>query len=57
MKRGRKARDVDARDLKIVELERQNQRLTVRAERAEALVELQKKIASLLGTPCPGDKS
>lgn len=55
-KRGRKAREVDSRDRKIVELERQVQRVTVRAERAEALVELQKKIASLLGTPIPGDK-
>ena len=55
-KRGRKAREVDAHDRKIIELERQIQRLTARAERAEALVDLQKKVASLLGTPFPGDK-
>jgi transposase len=56
-KRGRKAREVDARDRKIAEQERQIARLTSRAERAEALVELQKKVASLLGTPFEDDKS
>jgi transposase len=55
-KRGRKAREVDARDRKIAEQERQIARLTTRAERAEALVELQKKVASLLGTPFESDK-
>jgi len=56
-KRGRKAREVDARDRKIAEQERQIARLTSRAERAEALVDLQKKVASLLGTPFEDDKS
>jgi hypothetical protein len=55
-KRGRKAREVDARDRLIAEQQRQIARLTTRAERAEALVELQKKVASLLGTPFEGDK-
>jgi transposase len=55
-KRGRKAREVDARDREIAELQRKVARLTTRAERAEALVELQKKVASLLGTPFEGDK-
>jgi transposase-like protein len=50
-KRGPKATPPDARDKKIAELERQTARLTARAERAEALVELQKKVAALLGTP------
>jgi transposase len=50
-KRGRKKVEVDARDRKITELQRENERLLARAERAEALVELQKKVASLLGTP------
>ena len=40
----------DARDKKIAELERRNARLTARAERAEALVEIQNKVAQLLGT-------
>lgn len=54
--RGRKRVEVDARDRKIVELQRENAKLTARAERAEALVELQKKVASLLGTPLEGGK-
>ena len=56
-RRGRKRVEVDARDRKIVELQRENAKLTARAERAEALVELQKKVASLLGTPLESDKS
>ena len=36
---------------KVVALEREMTRLKARAERAEALVELQKKVAELLGTP------
>lgn len=55
-KRGRKGVEVDARDRKIVELQRENAKLAARAERAEALVELQKKVASLLGTPLEGGK-
>lgn len=38
---------------KVAALERTVSRLTARAERAEALVELQKKVAELLGTPLP----
>jgi transposase len=56
-KRGRKRIEVDARDRKITELQRENAKLTARAERAEALVELQKKVAALLGTPLESDKS
>ena len=56
-KRGRKPAPPDPRDKKIVELERQNARLTARAERAEALVEVQKKVASLLGYPLESEKS
>jgi transposase len=36
---------------RIEQLERENRRLTKRAERAEALVDLQKKVAALLGNP------
>jgi transposase-like protein len=50
-KRGPKPTVADARDKKIVEQERAIVRWQHRAERAEALVELQKKIAALLGTP------
>ena len=50
-KRGRKAGPVDARARRIVALEREVARATARAERAEGLVELQKKLATLLGHP------
>ena len=36
---------------RIEQLERENRRLQARAERAEALVDLQKKVAALLGKP------
>src|SRR6266478_8445001 len=49
--RGPRAAQPDAREKKIAEQEREIARLTTRAERAEALVELQKKLAALLGTP------
>ncbi len=52
-KRGRKAKERDGRDQRISQLERENARLRARAERAEALVEDQKKVALLLGTPLP----
>jgi len=55
-KRGRKRLEVDVRDRKIVEQGREIARLTARAERAEALVDLQKKVASLLGTPLEDGK-
>ncbi len=38
---------------KVAALEREVSRQKARAERAEALVELQKKVAELLGTPLP----
>jgi transposase-like protein len=38
---------------KVAALEREVAHQTARAERAEALVELQKKVAELLGTPLP----
>jgi transposase len=41
----------DPRDKQIAELERETARWRRRAERAEALVEIQKKVAALLGTP------
>jgi transposase len=55
-KRGRKRVEIDARDRKIAEQAREIAKLTARAERAEALVDLQKKVASLLGTPLEGGK-
>jgi transposase-like protein len=49
--RGPKANVPDARDRRVIELEREIARLKARAERAEALVEIQKKVAALLGLP------
>jgi transposase-like protein len=56
-KRGPKAIVPDPRDKKIAEQERTIVRWQQRAERAEALVELQKKMAALLGTPVDSEKS
>jgi len=50
-KRGPATRVVDPRAKRIAELEREATRWRKRAERAEALVEVQKKVAALLGTP------
>src|SRR6266404_4606970 len=47
--RGPKATPPDPRDKKMAEQEREIVRWKQRAERAEALVELQKKVAALLG--------
>ena len=44
---------MDARDRKIAQLQRQVERATERAERAEALVELQKKLSRLMGITLP----
>jgi transposase-like protein len=48
-KRGPAARVPHPLERKVVELERQIKRLTWRAERAEGLVEVQKKVAELMG--------
>lgn len=56
-KRGPKATPVDPRDKKIAELERDLARQTKRAERAEAIAEIQKKVAALLGRPFPSEDS
>ena len=54
--RGPKATPPDPREKTIAEQEREIARLSKRAERAEALVELQKKLAVLLGTPLESEK-
>jgi transposase-like protein len=51
--RGPKAKVADPRDKRIVELERDNRRLKARLERAEALIEVQKKLSQLLGSESP----
>ena len=52
-KRGPQARPPDPGAKRIAELERENRRLRNRAERAEALVEVQKKLSELLGIDLP----
>jgi transposase len=56
-KRGPARRVVDPRDKRIAELEGERTRWQRRAERAEALVELQKQVAALLGTPLTDEPS
>lgn len=53
--RGPKTNVPDARDRRMAELEREIARLKARADRAEALVEIQKKVAALLAMPIDGD--
>jgi transposase-like protein len=52
-RRGPKPATRDGRDQRIVQLERECARQRARAERAEALVEIQKKVAQLLGLQLP----
>jgi hypothetical protein len=52
-KRGPKGQVRDERDQRIRELERENRRLRARAERAEALIEVQKKVSEILGIKLP----
>jgi transposase len=56
-KRGPRAVPVDARDKKIADQAREIAKLTARAERAEAIAEIQKKVAALLGRPFPSEES
>lgn len=48
-KRGPQPKLVDERDRKIAEQQREIARLTARAKKAEALLDLQKKVSELLG--------
>ena len=52
-KRGPKAKPVDPRDGKLVEQERQIARLEKRLQRAEAIIDLQKKVSEILGIQLP----
>ena len=56
-KRGPVRRVADSRDKKLAEQAREISRWQQRAARAEALVELQKQVAALLGTPLTGEPS
>ncbi len=49
-KRGRK-RTSDARDVELQKLRRDNAKLTKKLKQAEAIIDIQKKVAALLGNP------
>jgi transposase len=52
-KRGRKATEVNPLERDVAELKRALAKAELRAKRAEALVELQKKVSELLGVQLP----
>ena len=54
-KRGRKATAVDPRDREIADLKREKARLEARLEKAEAIIDVQKKVSLLLGIDLPPD--
>ena len=54
--RGPRPQRPDPRDRRIAELERETRRLQARLERAEGLIEVQKKVAQLLGVPLASDE-
>jgi transposase len=56
-KRGPARQVRDPRDKRIAELERETARWRKRAERAEALVEVPKKLSAFLGTPLEPEHS
>jgi len=49
VKRGRKARTVDTQGQRVVDLQRENERLRQRLVQAETIIEVQKKVSLLLG--------
>ncbi len=53
-KRGRKARPVDPQAQRVAELERENARLRDKLEKAETIIEVQKKLSQLLASPQEG---
>ena len=54
--RGPKTKPVDPREKKLVEQAREIARLQARLERAEGLIEIQKKVSELLGIPLASDE-
>lgn len=53
--RGRKAKAVDPVSSELAELKQENARLTKRLEQAQTIIEVQKKVATLLGNPLPDE--
>lgn len=55
-KRGRKATAVNPLQEEVERLQRENQRLTQRLEQAELIIEIQKKVSTMLGMSLEGNK-
>ena len=55
-RRGRKAKAVNPLAGRVGELERENERLRRRLEKAEIIIEFQKKVSEILGIPVKGDE-
>ena len=56
-KRGRKAVPVDPSARRVAELERENERLRNNLKQATTIIEIQKKVSSLLGIPLHSTKT
>jgi len=56
-KRGPKARPADERDREIAQLKRELAKQTARAEKAELIAEIQKKLGELVGLKMPDPSS
>ena len=52
-KRGPRGRGRDERDRRIAQLERENRRLQKKLQRAEALIDVQKKVSEIMGIDLP----
>ena len=50
-KRGRKAKEKNPLAERVAQLERENRRLNQRLAQAEIIIEVQKKVSTLLGIP------
>jgi transposase-like protein len=56
VRRGPKVAEVNPLAAEYTQLVRENKRLTLQLRRAEAIMEVQKKLCTLLGLPIPGDE-
>jgi transposase-like protein len=56
-RRGRKPVEKNPLSERVAQLEKENQRLQDRLEKAETIIEVQKKVSELLGRPLPARRS
>ena len=57
VKRGPKVAEPNPLAAEHAQLQRDYKSVTLRLQRAEAVIEIQKKVALLLGLPMPGDEA